>query len=761
MKTQRFSTAALAIVTSLALGGCGDDSVSSNATDPVDSGFQTAGSPSGDPSSESQGPGSSPIDPGTDDGEPPPPGELDELCDAGDEAFVKRLIPFTQGRRPASMREVRLLVSMIEQLDQANINGREAVTLGLLRGEGYLERWFTYLYGELRINVAGDRRNEECYDVRTAAGDSADLAAFIRDNPAQSDFGQDFYMADVVNSALLLDDISPAYRADLLARFSAPMIAGNVTETELEDMRIQHFGSIFESSFLGRNTECMQCHRMEESTTYSADDNNRHFPIPGEMELAVWGLDADAPVLTSEGSYGAFRYFNFAVGQSVILNADPPALPGGYASPFGLAPACGGVRFAAGPSVFGHDPYLITDLAPGATAVDVEAGFSTGLAAVRSYEGLEVGADNSVTGPAGAAYLWSMHVGNRMWLEAMGTSLQVANGFPRNAAQRDLLKQFADAFAGSGFSLRTLVSEIANHAYFNQAAPAECTAASPYHLPAIFDPFTREAADPGQRGNGIGDSVHRHGPFILIDSIARAMWWDRPDHFGPGTGQIPGSVVGGAAGNGCGGAMPQSPCTDEPEDATVLRDLGAFLSDSDPGFEGTDLLTMLRLENEFGQGEDPGMNGACTGPLGSACAGADWITQLVDTAEAQAGSDMWDIASAVKDRLITEPAISGPAEVTAIEVIMGVSLTDTVGSVGGAGAEQAARRFAGALINTPQFVLVGVAPADQDPADDPSLVVAGTETMALCEYLAPFILSNPGDGVDVSYTCTADGVSIN
>src|SRR5690606_9758791 len=148
----------------------------------------------------------------------------------------------------------------------------------------------------------------------------------------------------------------------------------------------------------------------------------------------------------------------------------------------------------------------------------------------------------------------------------------------------------------------------------------------------------------------------------LLDSIARAMWWNLPDRMGPDTGQIPGS--------NCGGMMPQFPCVEEPEDALVLRDLGAFLSDSEGGFDGTDRVTLLRVEERFGQGVDPGLHGACTGPLGADCADADWITQLVDQAAATPGADMWDIAAAVKDRVIAEPTIS-EAERRLLEDLMG------------------------------------------------------------------------------------------
>jgi hypothetical protein len=114
----------------------------------------------------------------------------------------------------------------------------------------------------------------------------------------------------------------------------------------------------------------------------------------------------------------------------------------------------------------------------------------------------------------------------------------------------------------------------------------------------------------------------------------------------------------------------------------------------------------------------------------------------------------------VKDRLITEPAIAGAGEVAALEDVMGVQLTATVSEVGAGQAEQAARRLAGVLVSSPQFLLAGVPAPDQDPADDPVLVVPGTGTGPLCNYLAPLVLDNPGDGYDFEWTCSADGISI-
>src|SRR5690606_13912367 len=87
--------------------------------------------------------GPAPGDPGE---EPPPAGDAAEDCDAGDEAFVKRLIPLMQGRRPEGMREVRLLVSAIEQLDALGLDGRAVIARGLASGDLYVQRWKNFFW---------------------------------------------------------------------------------------------------------------------------------------------------------------------------------------------------------------------------------------------------------------------------------------------------------------------------------------------------------------------------------------------------------------------------------------------------------------------------------------------------------------------------------------------------------------------------------------------------------------------------------------
>ncbi len=750
----------LAAMLLLAATACGDDVANGSGEQPdTDSGFSGDSSnsspssgPTGNPTSET-GTDSGPDGPdGTDDGEPAGPGEDAELCDAGDEAFIKRLIPLVHGRKPDSIREVRLLVSMIEQLDMLGEDGRRAVTLGLLRGDPYLDRYKDYMFEELRVNVAGDRRNETCYDMVGNEANSPQLAEFIRDNPPSAQYDGDmFWMPDVTFSALRLDDMSPLLRAETFARMSAPFIAGNVTDPEIEEMRSDHYGRLFEATMLGRTTDCLECHRAEFATTDSdIPAFDRHHPVAGYLELGAYG--PDAAEASQQRSYAIFRHDGFAQGQAQTLTNGGPI--GGAITPFGFSFACGAIDLTPDPSLTGWDGYLFGDHTPNATLVDLDANMRAGFENLRSGDGLQIADDQSVDPAAAGAYLMSMHMSNRMWTHAMGFPLQVANGFPRNDQQRDILQTLTDSFVANEFSLRNLIADVATHPYFNQSPPDTCGASTPYHLPPVFEPFSREASDPSMRGNGVGDTVHRLGARVLLDSIAQAMWWNKPDVFGPGIAQVPGAN--GAA--GCGANMPTDPCVDRPEDSTVLQDSGAFLSDGDSGFSGTDLLVMLRLENDFGQGVDPGMHGACTGPQGASCAGEDWITQLIDAAAPE--TDMWDVAAAVKDRMITDPSIRTEAEVATLETLMGVSLSDTVSDVGAGAAEQAARRLAGMLTNTPQFMLAGIPGRDVDPADDPTLIVSGTSTADLCAVLAPMILDNSVDGIDHGYSCSGSGITL-
>ncbi len=161
--------------------------------------------------------------------EVPPTLDVGEAVDAGDEAFVRRVVPLLWGRYPRSTHEVRALVQVVEQSD------RPTLIRGMAGSEEYRRQWEGWLLQVLQVNRDSFRVNPQCYDRLGTQGqaDSSALAAFVRDGrptdaaPPELDF---WTMRDLIRSALLLDDISVVWRAQLfaqLARDFPPLDAEN------------------------------------------------------------------------------------------------------------------------------------------------------------------------------------------------------------------------------------------------------------------------------------------------------------------------------------------------------------------------------------------------------------------------------------------------------------------------------------------------------------------------------------------------------
>ena len=735
------------------------------------------------------------LDGGSDDGEPEAPEA--ELCDAGHQAWVHRAITFIQGRRPQSIREVRLLTQAIEQLDAAGHDGRRLVALALAQGPIYRQRWHDFFYDQLRVHRRGDQRNPLCYGVATNAADDTALAEWVRDNPADASTAwQDATMYDVVRSSLRLDDISPAYRAHLFARMGTPITGGNVTREEIERTNRASYGKTFESQYLGRITECLGCHATHDAVTNSFGEFDHHWPVyeDAHFELAVYGPFDDNNVLEEPDVHAIFRHagfvdYSWCDDDSPDCDVDDAAgIPA-----WGLDFNCGlfNVNAPVDPLAdLGDMPYMAGAFQNGdaATLFDLEPRFRNGLE-VLADEGVMANADGMLEDPTvGLAFLFALNVSGEVWKEAMGYPLVVANRFPRNEAQRDILGSLAEAFWSSHYSPRTLITDVTLHPYFNQAPPDRCEASTPYHLAAVFDPFTKEADDPQQRGNGVGDMVHRHGARVLLGSTLRALWWPLPEDFGgpavpsyaflvPYVTDNPANppqvdigipnayrnphydrAAGPYSALLCGAGF-ADPCVDAPTNVELLRDIGVFINDSEGGFNGIDFSGLLHWEEELAGGGDPQLGGTCTGPSAPDCPPLDYIDALVAEATTDSSWLMWDLAVALKDRLITDPRLDDAQEIALMEAFMGVSLDATVADVGAADATAAARRLTGALLNTPQFMLDGVAPPPLDASDDPVIVVPGTETARLCQdFVALADQSAAWDAL--SATCDGDALTV-
>ena len=652
---------------------------------------------------------------GADPGQEPPAGSgEEELCDAGNASWVQQALPLIQGRKPESGREIQVLSDMIDQLDAKGMSGRAIVARGLASGERYVDRWETFFYEQTRVNRIEIKVNVPCYGVTTGAADGPNLAEFIRDNdPATSDFGAQTTMQDVLRSSLLLDDLSPYYRADLFARMAKPLTGANVSAQDLDQMRRTNYGEIFESAYMGRKTSCLECHNSNASVTYNSDPlYNRHWPIQGHFEKAVWGEHAGRP---EEEFFAAFRWNGFADTGSV--------------RPWGMSGECGSFTTGHSGDLWDWDGYLAGALPAAPQLFDVEPKLHSGFESL-TLDGLMLGSDDAVPADQALAYLTSATVANAVWKEAMGSRLVVANNFPRNDKQREIMQDLTEAFVEFSYSPRELLVEVVTHPYYNQAPPASCGATSPYNLEPVFDPFSVDAADPNTRMNSVGDAVHRHSAWVLMDSAMQSMWWDRPQRFGPATN------------------------FSQPNSLDFLEAQGVFIKDAVPGFNGIDFYGMLFWEQELAAGNDPFLNGACTGPLSGGCAPTDFVNALMNTAQATSNATAEDVILAVKDRLLGVSSLT-ETERPFVEGLLGVPLSAPVDSVEINAFEAGVRRFAGLLLNTPQYMLSGVAPAGESA--EPLLVVDGTSTLALCEALGGDILASAGE----AYSCSDAGITID
>ena len=703
----------------LSLGACADDvavsatkadtgdDTGSTGDDTGDTGNTSAPTTTGDPETDT-----TPGETG-DSGEPVIPDDgVEESCDAGDEAFIKRLIPLVQGRKPEGMREVLLLVSMIEQLDAAGVDGRAAVVRGLTSGDLYLGRWKQFLWEQLRINRIEVKSNFGCYSQTSGPNGGPELAAYIRDNDANgSDFGQNFTMADVMESALRLDDMSPLYRADMFARMARPLGGANISQEEFEVNARSNFGEIFESAYLGRRSGCLECHNSEESVTFNPDPAFNHFwAIPGKFEAAIYGAAKGRP---EAELYAAFRVTGFTTDQGVRA--------------WGMS-SCGSFDPGHNGDILNTPGYLGGDLPTGQNLFDIDPLFKSGFTTLAA-DGLSLEDNLEVAPDQALAYLTATNFVNNAWKEMMGYPLTLAHNFPRNAKQREILQGLTEAFVAEDYSLRAVITEIALHPYFNMDAPDVCSSSTPFLMQPVFDPYAITSADPNQRGNGVGDRVQRYSAWVLIESAMRTMWWALPVK------QVPANEF-------------NFPAID------FLRDTGVFIKDAQNGFNGVDFNGLLAWENRLSPGSNPGLGGDCTGPLGQPCAQYEWI-ELMLVEGSKADATVLEIAAAIKDRLLTEPTIEGATELAVIAGVIGLDPAARMNEVDGGMLEDGARRFAGLLFNTPQFMLSGVPSPDQDPAEIPKFAVAGTDTQALCDHLAPLILTDK-----YTWTCDAQGIKI-
>lgn len=672
-------------------------------------------------------------------------------CTAGDESFVRNTYLAVLGYRPKSSTEVAVyttLMTEVRALIEAghNVPTPERVVVRALTDQpAYIDRWAEHMMDALEVQRIEDQTMESCYNNSHRVIDSGELARFVRDNPGSSggDGSGSFTMLDLLRSALVLDDVSPVYRAHLYTLVSRAIVAANVPPVQAEIARREDFGLVFGSAYLNRDIVCLGCHNSESSVTYTSDpETNRHWAMPGLFEKSLYGVSTG---IEPERAHAPFRYDGFV--------ADPFAGELGELRPWDWAPACGAFSLSG----LTDDPAGVEGLfgsmsGTRITIYDLEAALASGFDGL-AENGLELMGAGDISDPDRAlGYLVAAAIVESVWEEVIGSSLTIANYFPRNRESMVLLRQFTDDFIANRFSIRELLYDIVTSDYFNRTAPEDGCGEDPYNMPPVFDPWVTGDMDPDRRDNSAADSVAQLSARTLVRTAYQALGWSTPRF--QAFPELPGEynrcrimecaamLSSCEADHSC-CATHELECVDplgpeEPtpdEELTFQREIGTFLKSAARGFRGLDFQARLAWERRFGM-----------------CAKLSSEPDIIDAFTTLAQSEsatMEAVVLAVKDRLIGEPSIA-TGERKALESLFGLALDTPVVLVPDLDAQL--RGLCGVLMASPQFLLSGFAPRG-GPA--PVLILPEASFDSVC-----LDLQSRGLAGDLELVCGDDALTL-
>jgi hypothetical protein len=653
--------------------------------------------------------------------------------DAGDAAFVQRVIPIMWGRRATSSQEVAAFTDAVEQ------RGRESLVRAMARSPEYLDWWELQTRDLLLVSRLGFAANPPCYGRRSGErdepiADTDELARFVRDNPPEGSvfqpaefdphFSGEFTMRDLIRSSLVLDDLGPVFQAHLIAHLTRA----------LDDMRLlaamsqrRNRVETFEIAYLGRRMPCLTCHNGEFAVTDNLDPAlDRHWPPDGHFEKAIYGastglesIDDLTGFFRRKGVLGGYVYTHDDPNEKSRINALETTRPWGWDTSCGnfvLQAATLEDDSLSSDGVTPQSSFFGFDRSQSASIWDLEAQLRTGLN--------ELGSDGPLTSPRAFATLTALNLADRLWAAGLGQRLTVATGFARNPYQQEILKVVSEPLMAGRLSLIDTLVAVTGHPYFNGAMPAD---SADYR--AVFDPFVADHLPSEERRNSIGHTLRRMPARMLLRAASAALDWPKPPEYL---------------------LYYMSP------DARLQRDTGVFLKPGDPGFSGISFQSALAWENHLGLCQDlaaapvcplvpileneqavlatgceicRSRNAACdwdarccdvdwtlycddtcstgdpktidftTWPTLDQPSGPDWLAQLISGG---AISSYREAVTLLKDRLLAEPIIEED-EVAALEALLERSLDDPLDS----DAETRVRRVCGALLQTPQFTFLG------------------------------------------------------
>lgn len=696
-------------------------------------------------------------------------------CQSSDQAFVRRAILGVLGRRADGQAEVNVYTDVISQIDaldgydpdaplSAPLNtlrhSRQVVIDALLGSPDYQANWAELYRDFVRVQRIDELQNAACTGLRVRTTDAKAVATWVRDRPP--DIGSDGKaaptFADVVFGSIELDDVTPIYTENLFTMVNKTYAGANALPVALELSRRSDFGAWFDGAYLNRDMVCLGCHNSEFSVTQSSDPAlNRHYPVPGLFEKALFG-DSTGPGLVGDFSgadrlHGSMRraqfYNDCTTATAAQITAATTAgslptcasgdifqfcasLPGVMCKskaareraiqPWGISTACG--TFIGPENLPVDQAYVDARLGNISgyqtsmwnVSVSLRAGFNK-----LQVDGLGADEEGNIADPDKAfGYLVAMNIVEKVWKEIVGTPLTIANYFPRNAAARDQLWTLTEAFIKSGYSNKALIRGIFASPYLNMAAPEVGCGTNPYGAPRIFDPWRTAEPDPSNQGNGITDSVQPISSRTQARAAYGALGWPLtaygaalPNVAGWGQNTISGS-----------GAL----------ELQFQTETGYYLKGSQPGFRGLDFQGRLGWEDRFAQCKKLSTN---TEP--------DVIDALVASAK-PGTTTVAELVKVLKDRIMGETTVETTIEKPLLANMVGASLDADASTV--PDLDGSLRQVCGAMITSPQFLLLGIQP--KDGSEVPAQTPAAYSYETLCLRVAALPMADK-----LSVTCAS------
>ncbi|MGB9365018.1 MAG: ankyrin repeat domain-containing protein [Xanthobacteraceae bacterium] len=614
--------------------------------------------------------------------------------DNGDFSFVRQVVPMVLGRKAKGAAEVKLLADLIPKV------GRDGVVGVLMEQPEFVRYWTDAIVDHLQLQRDGNRAQDPaCFGdpLRTTLV-TRDLADHVRtQSPNDPAPGGDFNMIDLIESAIMADDLSAIYQA-----YPIPLTAR--IWWGADQNKRQDIATAFNHTMVNRQVDCLQCHNsrwscsgLMQCTAVQGPLWNRTHPIPLALEDALYGL----PNPSLQGFANLFRQDQ--------LSDDPGSSTNTAISPWGMTSGtktCGKMltTLPVDPTPISNlDAVFAGEVGKQVGLINIVTKFKTGSEDLKAHglTGVVPSGGGLPEVPAtqldrGYAYMVALTITENIWQQLMGEKLTIVNYFPRNPDERDTLRTLTNVFIGSGFSLKDLIATITTNRLFNRRAPDVASGTTSHRLKMIFDPWVehdpRLGPDPDPRvhNNSQGDLVHRYSPNNLLRSVEAALGWPGPKRF------------------------PHP--TDYPN-SQLVKAIGQYTSDYEPGLPTMSFQGLLNWESQ---------HGVCQKPVGVT---TDWIDRLIDSAVPAFNAansinraTLKDVVLTMKDWLIGEQTLSSVNRINgnsdeerALALLFGVS-TNTFGVIDTPTnavpfLKEKARRYCGVLLESPRFMLAGIEPS--------------------------------------------------